>query len=151
MGKVIRMYCSVCTPVLQLFQWLATILEDLAIDGLDLTIRGQDRNETRYPVNCRTQTSLAFAHRLFGSLALGQIEHKCDAPVAPFFEHRGTKKHGNAAAVLPEIFFLEGLNDSGGAQFGPDTLVELNPLRRGQLGQAQATRNQILTVISDDT
>src|SRR5215469_1147244 len=74
MGKVIRMYYSVCDPVLQLFQWLATILEDLAIDGLDLTVRRQDPDETRYPVNRRAQISLAFTQGFFGTLALRHID-----------------------------------------------------------------------------
>src|SRR5262245_41420341 len=69
MGKVIRMNRSVCAPVLQLFQRPATIFEDLAIDSFDLTIRGQDPNQTRYPVNSRTQTSLAFTQRLLHAFA----------------------------------------------------------------------------------
>src|SRR5215472_14054362 len=102
---------SVCLPVLLLFQWQAIILEDLAIDGIDLTIRGQDPNETRYPVNCRAQTSLAFTQRLLRAFALGQIEHERNALVAALFEKRGANKHGNAAAVFPKILLFEGRND----------------------------------------
>ena len=46
------MYRIVCSPVLQLFPRPATILDDLAIDGFEFTVRGHDRNETGYPVNC---------------------------------------------------------------------------------------------------
>ena len=28
------------------------VREDLTIDGLDFTVRGHDRDETGYPVNC---------------------------------------------------------------------------------------------------
>src|SRR5262245_21541786 len=151
MGKVISVYRSVCAPVLQLFKWLAAILQDLAIDGFDLTIRGQRPNETRYPVNCRTQASLAFAQCLFRPLALGQIEDERKALVTSYLEQRGANKHGYAAAVFPKIFFLEELNGAGRVQFPPGTLVDLAPLRRGQLDPVQATQNQVLTVISDDT
>src|SRR5215510_3464979 len=57
------MHYSVCAPVPQLFQRLAAILNDLAIDGFDPTVGGQDRNEAGYPVDCRAQTSLAFTQR----------------------------------------------------------------------------------------
>src|SRR5215470_3082760 len=50
-------------------------------------------------------------HRLLRALALGQIEHECDALVAALFEKRGANKHWNAAAVFPNILLLEGWND----------------------------------------
>src|SRR6516162_7748619 len=71
MGKIVRMYRSVCCPIPQLLQRLSAILEDLAIDGFELTIRGQDRNLTRYPVNCRARPSLAFTQ---GLLAAGDLQ-----------------------------------------------------------------------------
>src|SRR5262249_26493919 len=45
--------------------------------------------------------------RLFRALALGQIEHECNALVAALFEKRSTNKHWNAAAVFPNILLLE--------------------------------------------
>src|SRR6516165_3648518 len=138
MGKVIRMNGSRCGPVLQLFQRPARILEDLAIDGFDLTIRGQDPNQTGYPVDCRAQTSLAFTQRLLRPFALGQIEHECDALVAAFFEQRDANKYWNSAAVFAKIFLLEGLKTPRRAQFREGTFVALAPFRRGQPGPAQA-------------
>ena len=151
MGKVIRMYRSVCAPVPQLFQRLAAIFKDLTIYGFEVTVRGQDRNEARYPVNRRAQTSLAFAERLLGTLAFGQIEHECEALVTSFLEHRGANKHRDAAAVFPKILLLEGLNDPVELQFSLDEYVALAPFGRGQLGPAHVARNQVFTVISYDT
>src|SRR6516165_2835956 len=58
-------------PALQLFQRLAKIFEDLAIQGFDVTVRGQDRNETRYPVDRGARPSLAFTQ---GLLAAGDLQ-----------------------------------------------------------------------------
>src|SRR5258708_37478676 len=69
MGKVFRMHHVGCYPVLLLFHRSAKILDALAIDGFDFTVRGHDRNETGYPVKCRTCTSLAFPQRILGALA----------------------------------------------------------------------------------
>src|SRR5262249_29710081 len=104
-------YRSICGPVPQFFERLATILDDLTIHGFKLPVGGKARNETRYPVNSRPQTSLALTQRLLCPLALGQIEHECDALVAALFEKRGANKHWNAAAVFPNIFLLERRND----------------------------------------
>src|SRR5262245_28602647 len=151
MGKVIRMNRSVCGPVLQLFQRPARILEDLAIDGFDLTIRGQHPNQTGYPVDCRAQTSLAFTQCLLCPLAIGQIEHERNSLVAAFFEQRAADKHRNAAAVLAKILLLERLKAPGRAQFRQGALVVLAPFRRRQSGPAHIARNQVFTVIPYDT
>src|SRR5215467_3101457 len=99
------MYRSICGPVPQLFERLATILDDLTIHGFKLPVGGKARNETRYAVNCRPQTSLALTQRLLRTFALGQIEDERDALVAlARFEKRGANKHGNAASVFPKIF-----------------------------------------------
>src|SRR5262252_1454940 len=97
------MYHFVGAPVLHLFEWQAIILDDLAIHGFDVTVRGQDPDETWYPVNCRTQTSLAFTQRLLRPLALGQIQDERNGLVAAFFEQRAANKHGNAAAIFAKI------------------------------------------------
>src|SRR5215831_13391676 len=102
MGTVIRMNRSACAPTLQPIQRSAAILEELAIHGFDVTVRGQDRNETRYPVNCPAQTSLAFTQRFFRPLALRQIEYECNVYfVTALFESRAANKHGNTTAVSP--------------------------------------------------
>src|SRR5262245_47885273 len=113
MGKVIRMNGSDCCPVLQLFQRPARILEDLAIDGFDLTIRGQDPNQPGYPVDCRAQTSLAFTQRLLCPLALGQIEDERNRLLAAFFEQRAPNEYRNSAAVFANILLLERLKSPG--------------------------------------
>src|SRR5215469_8905788 len=102
---------SVRFPVLCLFQRPTTILEDLAIDGFDLTIRGQDPNETRDPVNCRAQTSLAVTQRLLRTFALGQIEDECDALVTSLLERCDANKHRHTTTVFSKILLLEGLDD----------------------------------------
>src|SRR6516165_11234040 len=110
------MYRSVCCPIPQLLQRLSAILEDLAIDGFELTIRGQDANETGYPVNCRARLSFAFTQCLFGPLTLGQIDHERNSLVATFFKQRATNKHGNAATIFAEILLFERLPGSGCGQ-----------------------------------
>ena len=52
MGKVFRMNHIGRYPVLLLFHRSAKILDALAIDGFDFTVRGHDRDETGYPVKC---------------------------------------------------------------------------------------------------
>src|SRR6516165_12264219 len=113
MGTVFMMDHFVGAPVLQLFQWEAIVLKDLAIDGFELTIRGQDPNETRDIVNCRAQTSLAFTQCFFHPLALGQIEDERNDLVAAFFEQGEADKHRNAAAIFSKILLLEGPNGPG--------------------------------------
>src|SRR5271154_6079712 len=71
--KVFRMYRIACSPVLHLFKRSAKILDDLTIEGIKLTPRAEDRNETRYPVNRRAQTSLAFTQRLLRMRALDEL------------------------------------------------------------------------------
>src|SRR5882757_8105813 len=73
MRKVLRMHRIACSPVLHLFKRPAEIIDDLAIEGIKLTVRGHDRNETGYPVDCRAQTSLAVTQRGFGALALDEL------------------------------------------------------------------------------
>ena len=149
MGKIVGMYRSVCSPVPQLLQRLSAILEDLAIDGFDLTIRGQNRNETRYPVNGRAQTSLAFTQRLLCPLALGQIEHERKALVVSFFDssrrlqarERGCRLSENtlsrraerfrSSSVLPR-YVCRRSRHSGG----------VNSVKR------MLARNEVITVIS---
>src|SRR6516162_5706061 len=133
MGTIFMMYHFVGAPVLQLVQGQAIILEELAIDGFDLAIRGEDPNETGYPVNCRAQASLAFTQRLLRTFALGQIEYERNDLVTSFLEQRCANKHRHATAVISKILLLEGLNGSGRVQFCPDTFVLLTPLRRGQV------------------
>src|ERR1700683_364446 len=65
-----------CSPFLQLFERSAKIVEELAIDGLGFAVRGQDRKETGYPVNCGACTSFAFAQRLLRAHELFNIQSR---------------------------------------------------------------------------
>src|SRR5215469_7524881 len=104
------MYDSARGPVPQHFQRQAKVLDDLTLDSFDLAIRAQRTNETRYPVDCRPQPALAFTHRLFSPLALGQIEHEDNTLLPAFCEQRDTNKHGNAAPVFSKVFLLKELS-----------------------------------------
>src|SRR5215471_4010993 len=111
MGKIVRVYRSVCTPIPQLLQRLSAILKDLAIDGFDLTVRRQGPNETGDSVNCRAQTSLAFTLRLLRTFALGQIEDERKALVTSLLERCDANKHRHTTAIFSKILLLEGLDD----------------------------------------
>ena len=50
---------------------------------------------------------------LFGPLAFGQIEDKCDRLVAACREEGAANEHGNPAAVFAKILLLEGPNGPG--------------------------------------
>src|ERR1700733_5999586 len=107
--KVFRMYRIACAPVLHLFKRSAKILDDLAIEGIKLTIRSHDRNETRYPVNCRAQTSFAFMQRLLRAHDCRHV--RSGAAIATEFsvgvKHRpaaGPHVHRRAVAVQSEIY-----------------------------------------------
>src|SRR5580693_61869 len=72
-GKVFRMYCVACSPVLQLIDRPAKILDDWAIDRFEFAARGHDCNEPRYPVNCCPKLRLALPQCLLGTLALDEL------------------------------------------------------------------------------
>ena len=55
------------------------------------------------------QLHLQRAQRVRSALALGQVEHECDALVAAFFEGCHADQHGHAAAVLAEELLFERL------------------------------------------
>ena len=69
------MYCIACTPVLQLFDGAAEILDDWAIDGFEFAGRGHDRNEAGNPVNGGPELRFALPQRPFGSLSLLDVRH----------------------------------------------------------------------------
>src|SRR5215472_16959583 len=148
MWTVIRMNRPACAPVLQSFQRPATILEDLAVHGFDVAVRGQDPNETRYPVNRRAQTLLAFTERLVRTFALGQIEHESDTLILSILEARRADQYGQAAAVFPKILLLELWDTPRQFQLSEGTFVTVAPFRRRQIGSVQATRGEILSVVS---
>src|SRR5882672_973376 len=103
------MHRIVCSPVLYPFQRSAKILEELAIGGFEFTVRGQDRNETGYPVNCRTCTSFAFTQRL---LRAHDCCHVCTGTSIAMEFSVGVKHwpatrphvHRSAVAAQPAIY-----------------------------------------------
>src|SRR4029079_11676358 len=73
-GKVFRMYCIACAPVLQLFDSPAEILGEWAIDGFEFAARSHDRHESGYPVNGCSKPRFASPQGLLGTLALRTID-----------------------------------------------------------------------------
>jgi hypothetical protein len=103
------MYRIACSPVLHLFKRSAKILDDLAIEGIKLAVRGHDRNETGYPIDCRACTSFAFTQRLLRAHDCCHV--RTGASIATEFsvdvKHRlaaGPHVHRSAVAAQPTIY-----------------------------------------------
>ena len=94
----------------------------------------------RYQARHVCQLCLCFLQGIFGPFALvlgvpllAQIEHKSDALVLSFFEHRATNHHGNAAAILSQILFLERMQSSSRLDLCYGTLVAVPPFCRREI------------------
>ena len=70
--------------------------------------------------------------------------------ISTFFEHRPADQHGHAAAVLPEVLLLEWLDSPDQLQLCHGPRVAVAPFRRRQARPVQATRGEILSVVSHD-
>src|SRR5258705_10514423 len=71
--------------------------------------------------------------------------------ILTFFEARYTDQHGHTAALFPEVLLLERLHAPHHLLLrDPPSLVAAEPFRRGEVGPAQAGRNEIVTVVSHD-
>src|SRR5262249_50233992 len=103
----------------------------------------------REPCQHLAVSPLALACLSFGAFARGQIEHEGDALTSAFFEGRDTDQNGHAASILPEIFLLEWLQDPGRLELSKELCVAVAPLPGSDLRPAQATRDKILTIMSD--
>ena len=87
--------------------------------------------------------------RVLGALALGQVEDVCHTLVSGVLKGRHTDEHGHAAAVFPKVLLLERLQGSAHFELGhPVSFVAITPFRRSQVSPVQATRDEIVTVVS---
>src|SRR5262249_14398506 len=82
------------------------------------------------------------------ALALGQIEHEGDTFIRAFFEARDADQHLHAAAIFAEILLFERWQAAGHLQLCHPSYVEVPPFRRREVRPAYATRDHILTLIS---
>src|SRR5471030_367615 len=96
-------------------------------------------------------SSFAVAHFLLRPLLVGQVEYKSDALSLAVAERRRPDQHRHPAAILAQVFFLEGFGASGGLQFGLRQFVALEPVRRRQIGPSDTPRNKIFPAVIHDT
>ena len=69
--------------------------------------------------------------------------------VPGFLEGRHADEHGHAAAVFPEVLLLERLQSPAHFELGhPASFVAITPFRGSQVRPVQATRDEILAVVS---
>ena len=85
------MHRIACSPVLELFDSLAEILDDWSIDGFEFATRSHDSNETCYPVNCRPELRLALPQCLV-SVAL-QCPDSLQSKATAFRRLPGVKRY----------------------------------------------------------
>src|SRR5262245_20306678 len=122
------MYCIACSPVLQLFDRTAEILDDWAIDGFEFAARSHNRDESRYPVNGCPELRLALAQRPFSSFAFGQVDNEGVAFKAALTEGGQAHQHRYAASVFAQIFLFEWLNDPSRLHFLDSQCIALAPV-----------------------
>src|SRR6185369_2291638 len=91
---------------------------------------------------------LALPQRLDRPLALGQIENKANTLTCSFLEHRPADQYRHAASVFPHVLLLERLGSPDPLELGHGTRVTVAPFRRRQRCPMQATRGEILPVVS---
>ena len=94
---------------------------------------------------------LTLPQRLFRPLALGQIKDEANALICTLFEHRPADQHGHTASVFTQIFLLEWRERPDQLQLRDVTCVEVAPFRRRQHRTVQASRGEILAVVTHDT
>ena len=82
----------------------------------------------------------------FRTLLLCQIEHESDDAIA--FERRRSDEHRNAAAVFPEVLFLERLNRPELVQFRSRLYKSAVPFRGRHPLPVDAVGSEILMVVS---
>jgi len=84
-------------------------------------------------------------------LRFGQIEDKANTLTCIFPEHRPADQHRHAASVFPQVLFLEWLGSPDPLELRHGTRVAVAPFRRCQRCPVQATRGEILPVVSHYT
>src|SRR5258708_13893932 len=76
------------------------------------------------------QISLTSDQSLFGALALGQIEHECDALVTAHFKSCPTNQHGHTATVFSRVFLFERFEPSATLLLFDPCLIPVSPVAR---------------------
>src|SRR6266849_8892175 len=85
------------------------------------------------------QISLTAHQSLFGTLALGQIEHECDALVTALFKCCPTNQHGHTATVFSGVFLFKWLEPAGTFLLFDPCVVPVAPVGRRQICPPYAT------------
>src|SRR5258705_2499474 len=93
------------------------------------------------------QISLTSHQSLFGTLALGQIEHECDTLVTAIFKCCPTYQYGHTVTVFSREFFFEWLEPA--ATFLPfdPCVIPVAPVGRRHVRPSDAARNQVFAIV----
>src|SRR6266481_9145131 len=94
------------------------------------------------------QIGLTSHQSLLGALALGQIEHECDALVTALFKCCPTNQHGHTATVFSREFFFERLEPAATFLLFDPCVIPVAPVGRRQVRPPYAARNQVFTVVA---
>src|SRR5262249_53757559 len=102
--------------------------------------RGRQLAQRHHPRDVG-QLHLGLVQRLFGALALGQVEHERDALVLPALEQRGANQDRHATAAFLDVLFLIRLGGSGRLQLCHTAVVGIAVFGGCQVPPAHATRD----------
>src|SRR5712671_6252834 len=93
------------------------------------------------------QIGLTSHQSLLGALALGQIEHECDALVTALFKCCPTNQHGHTATVFSRVFLLERLEPAATFLLFDPCVIPVAPVGRRQVRPPYAARNQVFAIV----
>src|SRR6267143_1748022 len=93
------------------------------------------------------QIGLTSHQTLLGALALGQIEHECDALVTALFKCCPTNQHGHTATVFSRVFLLERLEPAATFLLFDPCVIPVAPVGRRQVRPPYAARNQVFAIV----
>jgi hypothetical protein len=118
------------------------------IVGLEnFTFEIQDEGPDDIRVEQPPDLGFAFTENLLRPVALCQVEHEGDMPVFSSLNARFANEHGHAAAVLPEILFLEWLSSTRHRSLGESLCGTIAPFRRRQIHPADKASQEILASV----
>src|SRR5258708_15699270 len=89
------------------------------------------------------QISLTSHQSLFGALALGQIEHECDALVTALFKSCPTYQYGHTATVFSREFFFERFEPTAAFLLFDPCVIPVAPVGWRQVRPPYAAGNQV--------
>ena len=81
--QVVRMHCTVESPILQVFESIPEVLEHLPVDVFHLSSSRHGGNERRNRIDDQTKLELAVAKRFLGALTIFVIKLLDGAPAHP--------------------------------------------------------------------